>query len=102
MDASWDWNISVENSSWAPFFLDKIPFIKILKTNLEPENHPFEKENHLPNHHCLGVPLMLVFGSVDHSNIESLGSREKLDHVTIIEGLRSQPRRSDDSSVFCN
>ena len=32
------------------------------KTNIEPENHPVEKENHLPNLHFLGS--MLVFAGV--------------------------------------
>ena len=32
------------------------------KTNIEPENHPVEKENHLPNLHFLGS--MLVFRGV--------------------------------------
>ena len=35
------------------------------KSNIEPENHPVEKENHLPNLHVLGS--MLVFrGVIEH------------------------------------
>ena len=34
------------------------------KINIEPENTPLEKENHLPNHHYFGS--MLIFGGVCH------------------------------------
>ena len=46
-----------------------------LKTNMEPRNHPFEKENHLPNlHYCVpcllsrvyfGDPVRLFLGVLD-------------------------------------
>ena len=33
-----------------------------LKSNMEPKNHPIEKENHLPNLHLLGFqPLIFLF-----------------------------------------
>ena len=32
-----------------------------LKTNMEPENHPFEKENHLPNLHFWVLGFDLIF-----------------------------------------
>jgi len=38
------------------------------KTNIEPENHPVEKENHLPNLHFWGS--MLVFRETHHQKQE--------------------------------
>ena len=45
MDPSWDWLIDWSDTP--------------LKFNMEPKNHPIEKENHLPNHPFSGS--MLIF-----------------------------------------
>ena len=37
------------------------------ETKMEPENHPFEKDNHLPN--LIFLASMLVFGGVPFDKI---------------------------------
>ena len=51
----WFWN-------WKRSIVWQFSMLIYLKTNMEPENHPFDKENHLPSVHFWGS--MLVFGSV--------------------------------------
>ena len=65
-----------------------------LKTNIEPGNHPVEKENHLPNLHFLGS--MLVFRGVIHPRFNGVVilyqyilSRWRLSHI-----LNEPPKNS--------
>ena len=53
-----DWNISVENYSWAIFCGQNSIQLHPLKPTAGTENHPFEKDNHLPNPHFLGSTLI--------------------------------------------
>ena len=51
-----------------------------LKTNMEPENHPFGREHALPNLH-FGVPCPF-FGSVHNVNIAQDGQMRNLIEVS--------------------
>ena len=42
--------------------MEKIPPVYPPKSNMEPENHPFEKENHLPNLHGFGFKMLVFRG----------------------------------------
>ena len=57
------------------------------KTNIEPENHPVEKENHLPNLHFLGS--ILFFRGVAQNS-----SSKKKDSPTFIQKFHPFPNLS--------
>ena len=63
------------------------------KTNMEPENHSFEKETHLPNLHFFWLS-MLIFGGAMHGDFEKWGNLPKtcfcwghFPHWTMIVGV---------------